>query len=145
MPNSSKFNDSFFVLLEAYCNGYRIPINDLCEKLYDCDYIFEKDFGTFLSQRAKAKHQQAFVGNGKTKPDGLWNEHILTRKERVLKMIDMVIHRGAGRTELEKYMYDSWCCVYKLRDEKEEGIEAMSLLPEEHRLEIDLNEYIVKR
>ena len=42
----------------------------------------------------KSKEHQQLVGNGKTKPDGLWNEHILTRKERVLKMIDMVIHDG---------------------------------------------------
>ena len=68
MQNSSKFNDTYFVLLEAHCNMNRIPINDLCETIYDCDYIFEKEFGTFLSEKAKEKHQQAFVGNGKTKP-----------------------------------------------------------------------------
>ena len=148
MTNKYKFPDTFFLNLKLYLQNYDININWLYEMLRECDKVIEKEKPVPYSKKAKQKYQKAFHEKKNKRPKGLWLEHIIPVHLRVAKIIDMWLHDGIrNRHDLEKYIEDSFYAVYKIRTvESEEAFEALTLLPEQFRIEEKENfeDYITK-
>lgn len=134
MEYLSKFPDTFFVLLNAYCSGLDIGLEDLSDQLRKCDYVLEQQNFVQLSEKARKVHNVTKIGRGISKPKGLWLEHIIpvvSRRDLIIKLFSE--QNKTSRKFIDEFIEKTFYAVYKLDTEKEQDFEAESLLLEEFK------------